>query len=175
MFEVEIFTRKKFKNSRGECALSDILGAGVRGISRVRYSPLYVIDGDISYGEVKTIAFELLSDRIIETYVCRSCVVEDDVKSHKRDVVFFDDEERKTPAFAYSTVKIWYKDNVSDPISESAIKAIRDLGILKEVKVKRVDKYYLYGKVSQTILNNIVTKLLANTLVQEYTVNGIHE
>jgi phosphoribosylformylglycinamidine synthase len=175
MFEVEIFTKKNFKNSRGELVLSDILGAGVRSVSRVRYSPLYVIDGNISYGEVKTIASELLSDRIIETYVCKNCAVEDNIESYERDMVFSDDEEKKTSASAYSTVKIWYKNNVSDPISESALKAIRDLGILREVKVKRVDKYYLYGEVSQKILGNIVTKLLANTLVQEYTVNGIHE
>jgi phosphoribosylformylglycinamidine synthase len=175
MFEVEIFTKEKFKNSRGELVLSDILGVGIKCVTKVRYSPLYVIDGDVSHNEVKSIACELLSDRIIETYVCRSCTAKDNVKSHKKDIVFFDGEKKTLPTFACSTIKIWYKSNVSDPISESTLKAIRDLGILKEVKVKRVDKYYLYGKISQTVLSNIVTKLLANTLVQEYTINGMHE
>jgi len=44
------------------------------------------------------------------------------------------------------------------------------LGIEKEIKVKTGRKYYLYGKVSKTVLNYIATKLLANTLVQEYVV-----
>jgi phosphoribosylformylglycinamidine synthase len=65
-------------------------------------------------------------------------------------------------------VDVWYKKGVTDTVSESVIKAVKDLGIEKEIKVKTGHRYRLYGKVSQTVLNNIAMKLLANTLVQEY-------
>ncbi|MDR3281833.1 MAG: phosphoribosylformylglycinamidine synthase subunit PurS [Endomicrobium sp.] len=174
MFKIEVFTKEKFKNSKGELVLSDILSIGVRTILKVRYSPLYVIDGNVNYSEVRTLASELLSDKITETYVCKKCIVEDTVKNSKRDVVFFDDGEIPPPVGVCSTIKIWYKKNVTDPVSESILKAIKDLGIVKEFKVKRVGKYYLYGKISRITLHNITAKLLVNTLIQEYMVNGIY-
>ncbi len=71
MFEIEICTKKGFKNSHGEHVLSDISGIGIEGITEVEYSSLYVIDGSITSEEAETIALELLSDKITETYICR--------------------------------------------------------------------------------------------------------
>ena len=154
MFCIEIRTKKGFKNSHGEHVLSDISGIGIKDIVKVEYSPLYIIDGDITSAEAETIASELLSDKIIETYIC---------SSEKQSF----EEDGKT-GYPFSAIEVWYKKGVTDTVSESVIKAVKDLGILKEIKVKAGHKYYLYGKVSQTVLNDIATKLLANTLVQEY-------
>ncbi|MCA6080026.1 MAG: hypothetical protein LE169_03950 [Endomicrobium sp.] len=154
MFYIEIYTKKGFKNSHGEHVLSDILGIGVKDITKVEYSPLYVIDGDITSAEAETIASELLSDKIIETYICRS------EKQSK--------EEDGKIGSPFSVIEVWYRKGVTDTVSESVVKAVKDLGILKEIKVKTGHKYYLYGKVSQIVLSDVATKLLANTLVQEY-------
>ncbi|MCA6070779.1 MAG: phosphoribosylformylglycinamidine synthase subunit PurS [Endomicrobium sp.] len=153
MFEIEIFTKKWFKNSHGERVLSDILGIGIKRVTKVEYSPLYVIDGDINSAELKTIALELLCDKIVENYVVkRHC--ECDLKP----VVDSD----------VSVIKVWYKKGVTDTVSESVVKAVKDLGIAKEVKVKTGHKYYMRGKATQAVLDKIATKLLANTLIQEY-------
>ncbi|MCA6085039.1 phosphoribosylformylglycinamidine synthase subunit PurS [Candidatus Endomicrobiellum agilis] len=154
MFYIEIYTKKGFKNSHGEHVLSDILGIGVKDITKVEYSPLYVIDGDITSAEAETIASELLSDKIIETYICRS---EKQSKGEGGKI-----------GSPFSVIEVWYRKGVTDTVSESVVKAVKDLGILKEIKVKTGHKYYLYGKVSQIVLSDVATKLLANTLVQEY-------
>ncbi|OEG71304.1 hypothetical protein ATZ36_15180 [Candidatus Endomicrobiellum trichonymphae] len=177
MFEIEICTKKGFKNSHGEHVLSDISGIGIEGITEVEYSPLYVIDGDITSAEAETIALELLSDKIIETYTCRyeKPCVEESLKTGfsagiavSKTAAFADPVI--SPRSAFFVIEVWYKKGVTDTVSESVIKAVKDLGIEKEIKVKTGHRHYLYGKVSKTVLNYIATKLLANTLVQEYVV-----
>ena len=150
MFEIDIFTKEGFKDSRGEHVLSDILGIGIKGVKKVDYSPFYIINGDINKSEAKTIASELLSDKITEGFK---------VGSGKQE------KKSKNPI-----IEVLYKKGVTDTVSESVAKAIKDLGITKDVKVKTGHKYYLHGNASQDVLNKIAVKLLANTLVQEYKI-----
>jgi phosphoribosylformylglycinamidine synthase len=150
MFEIEIFTMKKFKDSRGEHVLSDIKEFGIKEVTKVDYAPLYIIDGDINQAEAETIASELLSDKITESYSVSSKSQSGKAKS--------------------SVIEVLYKKGVTDTVAESVVKAIKDLGITKDVKVKTGHKYYLHGNASQTVLDKIVIKLLSNTLVQEYKV-----
>jgi phosphoribosylformylglycinamidine synthase len=177
MFEIEICTKKGFKNSHGEHVLSDISGIDIEGVTEVEYSPLYVIDGGITFAEAKTIALELLSDKVTETYTCHyeKQSVEEPLKTETSAVTVVSEtaacaDSVIRPRSAFFVIEVWYKKGVTDTVSESVIKAVKDLGIEKEIKVKTRHKYYLYGKVSPTVLNDIATKLLANTLVQEYVV-----
>jgi phosphoribosylformylglycinamidine synthase len=177
MFEIEICKKKGLKNSHGEHVLSDISGIGMGGVTKVEYSPLYVIDGGITSAEAETIALELLSDKITETYTCHyeKQSVEDPLKTGSSAVIVAPEtaacaDSATRPHFAFFVIEVWYKKGVTDTVSESVIKAIKDLGIEKKIKVKTGHKYYIYGKVSRAVLNDIATKLLANTLVQEYVV-----
>jgi phosphoribosylformylglycinamidine synthase len=151
MFEIEILTKKGFKDSRGEHILLDIWGIGIKGATKVDYVPLYIIDGDISRTEVMTIASQLLSDKITEKF---------GISSNSS-------QSRKSKNFV---IEVLYKRGVTDTVSESIKKAIKDLGIAKEVKVKAGHNYYIHGNVSRNALDKIAVKLLANTLVQEYKV-----
>jgi phosphoribosylformylglycinamidine synthase len=148
MFEIEIFTKKVFKDSHGEYILSEISGVEIKGITKVDYARIYIIDGDINKIEAKTIASELLSDKITEKFEISS-----NSKKSKNSVI-----------------EVLYKKGVTDTVSESVIKAIKDLGITKQVKVKTGHKYYLHGNISKTVLDKIAVKLLANTLIQEYKI-----
>ncbi|MDR1474641.1 MAG: phosphoribosylformylglycinamidine synthase subunit PurS [Endomicrobium sp.] len=150
MFEIEIFTKEGFKDSRGEHVLSKISEVEIKGITKVDYASVYIIDGDINKTEAKTIASELLSDKITEKFEISS---NSDSKKSKSSVI-----------------EVLYKKGVTDTVSESVIKAIKDLGITKEVRVKTGHKYYLHGNISKTVLDKIAVKLLANTLVQEYKI-----
>jgi len=157
MFKIEILTKRGFKNPRGGHVLSDISGIGVKDVTKVEYSPLYVIDGGISSGEAETIACELLSDKITEDY--RVYFMRNgDAECCSSDFVSSTD---------FSVIEVWYKKGVTDTVSESVVKAVKDLGIAKEIKVKTGHKYCLYGTIPQAVLNTIAVKLLANTLIQE--------
>jgi phosphoribosylformylglycinamidine synthase len=150
MFEIEIFTKKDFKDSRGEHVLSDIYGIGIKDITKIEYASLYIIDGNINHNEVKIIASELLSDKITENFKITSN--------------FMPRKNKK------SVIKVLYKKGVTDTVSESIVKAIKDLGISKDAKVKTGHKCYIHGNVSEEVLDKIAVKLLANILVQEYKI-----
>ncbi|MDR3195888.1 MAG: phosphoribosylformylglycinamidine synthase subunit PurS [Endomicrobium sp.] len=150
MFEIEIFTKNGFKDSRGEHVLSAIAGLGVKGATKVDYAPLYIIDGDISQTEAMTIASELLSDKITEKFEISS--------------------KPQSGKSKNSVIEVLYKKGVTDTVAESVVKAIKDLGVTKEVKVKTGRKYYIYGNCSRVVLDKIAGKLLANALVQEYKI-----
>ncbi|MDR0977707.1 MAG: phosphoribosylformylglycinamidine synthase subunit PurS [Endomicrobium sp.] len=151
MFEIEIFTKEGFKDSRGEHVLSDILGIGIEGVAKVNYASLYIIDGAVTQDEAQAIASELLSDKITESYT-------------------IDSKSPHCGTFNSFVIEVFYKKGVTDTVAESVVKAVKDLGIVEEVKVRTGHKYYIYGNVSHDVLDKIAVKLLANTLVQEYKI-----
>lgn len=151
MYEIEILSKSGFKNVRGEHIHSQVVQLGFKDVKKISYSPLYRIEGGINALEAKTIAAELLSDKITEMPKVRF------VKSGK--------EEKNADA---SVIEVWFKKGVTDIVAESVVKAVKDLGIMKEISVKTGHKYYLYGGISGAQLDKIAVKLLANTLIQEY-------
>lgn len=151
MYEIEILSKSGFKNVRGEHIHSQVVQLGFKNVKKISYSPLYRIEGGINALEAKTIAAELLSDKITEMPKVRF------VKSGK--------EEKNADA---SVIEVWFKKGVTDTVAESVVKAVKDLGIMKEISVKTGHKYYLYGGISGAQLDKIAVKLLANTLIQEY-------
>jgi phosphoribosylformylglycinamidine synthase len=163
MYEIEILTKKGFKNPRGEHAFSEILGLGVKGVKKVEYSQVYRIDGGISFAEADKIASELLSDKITETY--KTSVV----KPLDCGCGGVDFKSRNSYS-SLSLIEVWYKKGVTDTVAESVVKAVKDLGIKTDIKAAAGHKYYVYGKLSGNILHSIATKLLANTLIQEYKI-----
>jgi Phosphoribosylformylglycinamidine (FGAM) synthase, PurS component len=153
MYEIEILSKTGFKNVHGEHIHAEVMQLGFKGVKKVEYSPLYKIDGGINSSEAKTIAAELLSDKITETPKVRIVKQSETGNTSK-----------------YSVIEVWFKRGVTDTVAESVVKAVKDLGIDKEIIVKTGHKYYLYGDISNTVLDNIATKLLANTLIQEYKI-----
>ncbi|MDR1195816.1 MAG: phosphoribosylformylglycinamidine synthase subunit PurS [Endomicrobium sp.] len=150
MYEIEILSKAGFENVRGEHVHAEILQLGFKDVNKVEYSPLYKIEGQIDAAQAKTIALELLSDKITEKHRLTK-----------------DGVSKKEKA---SVIEVWFKKGVTDTVSESVIKAVKDLGINNDISVKTGHKYYLYGKISNTVLDKIAAKLLANTLIQEYKI-----
>jgi phosphoribosylformylglycinamidine synthase len=161
MFEIEIFMKRDFRDLHGEHILSEICELAIKGITKVKYSTLYLIDGDINFSQAKMLAVELLSDKITQSYAARHYT-----SLNSKDVNL--QESPTSPSI--SVIEVWYKLGVTDTVSESVIKAVKDLGFNKNIKVRTARKYYLYGATKQIVLNSIATKLLANTLVQEYKI-----
>ncbi|MDR1522754.1 MAG: phosphoribosylformylglycinamidine synthase subunit PurS [Endomicrobium sp.] len=162
MFCIEVFTKNEFKDSRGEHVLSDIISLDFNCVNKVEYCSLYLIDGKLFLKEVKLIASCLLSDKITESYSITKYDTENPSYLFNNNVVT-----------SKAVIDVLYKKGVTDTVSASVIKAVKDLGINKNIEVKTGHRYYLYGKLSKTILDGIACKLLSNTLIQEYKVNGL--
>ncbi len=68
-----------------------------------------------------------------------------------------------------SVVEVAYKPGVMDPVEESTLKAIRDLGINEIQGVRTAKKYFLEGRLSEKELNVVINKVLANKLIHRLT------
>lgn len=153
IYEIEIKTKKGFVDPQGAHTVSDIASIGIKDVSDVKYVAVYRLDGDITLKQANFIAEELLSDKITEDFTIKSYKSLDDKKTEK------------------NSIEVWFKHGVTDTVSESVVKAIKDLGIKKEIVVKTGKKYCLTGKnVDDNKLKKIATGLLANTLIQEYLI-----
>ncbi len=64
--------------------------------------------------------------------------------------------------------EVWYKKAVTDPVALTAAKAIRDLGINREITVNCGKKYYLKGDTGRDELDAVCRKVLADPLIQDY-------
>ncbi|MFA7074639.1 MAG: phosphoribosylformylglycinamidine synthase subunit PurS [Endomicrobiaceae bacterium] len=152
IFEIEIKTKKGFSDPHGIHTVSEIEGIGIKGVKSVDYIAVYRISGGITVKQAEEIAFELLSDKITEDFC---------IKQYKTL------EQKK---IENNSIEVWFKTGVTDTVSESVSKAIKDLGINEEVAVKTGKKYRLKGELNTSKLKKIATRLLANTLIQEYLI-----
>lgn len=153
IFEIEIKTKKGFVDPHNVSTLADISAIGIKDISGVDYIAIYRIIGNITNKQSYTIGKELLSDKITEEFVIKQYNSLEDKKLEK------------------NSIEVWYKHGVTDTVSESVIKAIKDLGIKEELIVKTGKKYRLKGNnINVNKLKKIATGLLANTLIQEYLI-----
>ena len=161
-YKIEILHKKEFTDLHGGRVLADILQAGIKGVKKAGYSPVYAIDG-ITKEEACLIGREILSDKITETFViaessnaAKSCGCKEQCSGGEKA----------------HAIEVWFKKGVTDTVSESVVKAIKDLGIDKEVKVKTGHIYYIYGVAGKQVLEKITTSVLANTLIQDYKIEA---
>jgi phosphoribosylformylglycinamidine synthase II len=144
LYRIEVSVREGFSDPRAEALKKDILDLAVSGVSRVRVSRVYLLEGDLSQEELERICGSLLADPIVEEY-------------HHTPV--------PAPAGA-RLVEVAYNPGVMDPVEESVRKGITDLGITAVTAVRTAQKYLLWGDIPDDTLQYISDKLLVNSVVQ---------
>ncbi len=153
IWRVEIKEKDTALDALGKSIEKDIHDLGFTSINKVRVSSIYTIDGEISESEIKRICEELLTDRVTQDYIC----------SHIHDLPSY-----PTPN-GFLFIELAYHPWVMDPVEESTLKGIRDLGIAvnKELSVRTAKKFYFFGNLTKKDLNFITDKLLSNKLIQQ--------
>jgi phosphoribosylformylglycinamidine synthase II len=147
-WHIEIKDKPGIFDSVGEGVKKDILDLGIRGTSSAHFSQIYTLEGDLSPGEVERICRELLADGVSQDF----CILspEDKPQASKSEYV----------------IEVAYNSGVMDPVEESALKGIQDLGISGVTSVRTAKKYILKGKLSPAQCKTISEKLLYNKLIQ---------
>ncbi|HLE86328.1 MAG TPA: phosphoribosylformylglycinamidine synthase subunit PurL, partial [Candidatus Brocadiaceae bacterium] len=116
---------------------------------------VYIIFGNISKNDMETIAQKLLVDTITQDYQ-----IFDSGLRRERSV-----ERFRTADFKSHIVEISRKPGVMDPIEQSVLKALSDIGINID-GVKTAQKYLIEGNISPETIRIIATRLLANTKIE---------
>ncbi len=149
IWRAEIKDKAGILDPAAEGIKKDVADLILRDIDEVRIVQVYVLSGQLSASEMELIASELLTDKVTqEYYFCPAH--EYSLASQQSDHV----------------VEIAYNAGVMDPVEESTLKGIRDLGIETVESVRTARQYHFKGKISPDELQTIVEKVLSNKLIQ---------
>lgn len=148
LWQIEIKDRPGIFDAVGEGIKKDILDLGIKTVREVSFIQVYILEGDLTLDIVKKICDELLVDRIAQVY----SVNEQSLQSGNSKNEF--------------VVEIAHNPGVMDPVEDSALKGIKDLGITQVSGFKTAKKYIIKGELTPAQLKTISEKLLFNKLIQ---------
>ena len=152
-YYIDILLKKTFRDRHGEHVRQDIADTGMATPPAVRSVPVYRLEGSLSEEDVEKVASRLLADPVTETYRVRT--------------------EASVPGKGEHVVEVWLKPGVTDTVADSVVKAVDDLGISVPIKVKTGHAYF-FATCDKGAVRRIAERLLANPIVQEYTISGAH-
>ncbi len=147
-YRIEVKDKPGIFDAVGSGIKKGILDLGITSVRAVDFVQVYIIEGDLSQDEVKRICQELLTDRISQDY----SINRQTGKPANRQTEF--------------TIEVAYNPGVMDPVEESALKGIRDLGTRGVISFKTAKQYILKGKLKSGQLKTVCEKLLYNKLIQ---------
>ncbi|MBN2454090.1 phosphoribosylformylglycinamidine synthase subunit PurL [Candidatus Woesearchaeota archaeon] len=142
MWAVEVFAKKESKDENLVRSIHEDLGIDVKNAYS---SNVYYFYDDCTEQQKKDVAEKVLTDPVIQ------------------DHAFI---PRKKEAWI---VEVAYKPNVTDPIEQSIIKAVNDIGVEMSSASAAV-RYFFPAEMDENEIRKICTEMLANEQVQEYRI-----
>ena len=152
IWRVEIKQKTGVFDAAGVDIQKDIVDLGINSVHNVEVIQIYNIEGSISETQAARICRELFVDGITQEYA--HCPLNDWRPSEARS------------SGDCRAVEIAYNPGVMDPVEESTLKGIRDLGITNVQAVRRAHRYLLYGNIPAQELEAVTNKVLSNKLIQ---------
>ncbi len=149
-WRIEIKFKKGVFDPIGESVQKFIVDLGITTVTHVDVVYVYTLNGQLTEDQVEIICKELLSDSITQQYSFRSS---------------------QSPAVQINQknqhiIEIAYNPGVMDPVEQSTIKGIKDLGFSQIKSVGTAKKYLIQGELSSRKIDLIVDKVLSNKLIQ---------
>jgi phosphoribosylformylglycinamidine (FGAM) synthase PurS component len=149
-YVIEVGYKDNILDALGESINKDIHDLGISKVSKIKSVQIYKIDADLIFVQIDDLCCKLLIDPITQEYVINKTI--DAASSEKHFVI-----------------EVWFKKGVTDAVADTVITGIRDLGFQPEhITVHTGAKYIVYGKLQMKEAESIATKLLANSIVQDY-------
>jgi phosphoribosylformylglycinamidine (FGAM) synthase PurS component len=145
-WRVEVVEKKGFFDAIGASVKKDISDLGLgKKVKEVKYVQVYLLDGDLDEIDLKRICRDLLVDPVTQDY--------------KYDGSVSDEK-------GYKAVEVAYNPGVMDPVEDSALKAILDLGVEGIRTIRTAKKYLIKGSLSHGEIRSIAEKILYNKVIQ---------
>jgi len=147
VYKIEIKDKPGIFDAAGSGIRRDILDLGIKTVEEVSFIQVYTLTGETRENEIKKICDELLVDKISQEYSING---QQEPGNGKTEFI----------------VEVAYNPGVMDPVEESVLKGIRDLGIEGINSVRTAKKYCIKGSLTEAQLKTISEKLLYNKLIQ---------
>jgi phosphoribosylformylglycinamidine synthase II len=143
----EVFNRSGFSDVHGRNVLEDIKELGINSVQAVQSAKVFLIEADFDKNTAERIAQELLTDPVCEEY--------------------YIGRSRAPAGLAKATlIEIHLKSGVTDPVAESVMAAVTDMGV-KADNVRTARKYVLLGEITQSQTDTIAKKILSNDCIED--------
>ena len=149
IWRIEIKHKRGVFDAQAQGIQKSVADLGRVAVSRVEIIQVYNVEGKLTAEDIQTICRELLVNAVTQDYYFAL----EKPRPHK-------------PAKNTHTVEIAYNPGVMDPVEESTMKGIRDLGIDTVESVRTAKKYVLRGTLTKKERDIITGKVLANKLIQ---------
>ena len=144
----EISSKQGFPDVHGKDVLEDIRQLNIDSVKDVISEKVFLIEGDFDQAFAERVAKELLSDTVCQDwYIGKSGV-----------------PAGPMPA---TLIEVHLKSGVTDPVAESVMAALSDMGATDKVSVRTARKYVLLGNVSDQERETIARRTLANDCIED--------
>jgi len=151
-WRVEVFNRSGFSDVHGKSILEDINELGISSVQVVQSAKVFLIEADFDKNFAERVAHELLTDPVCEEYyIGRSSAPAGLAKA--------------------TLIEVHLKSGVTDPVAESVMTAIADMGV-KADHVRTARKYVLLGEITQTQTDIIAKKILSNDCIEDCVIGN---
>ena len=146
----EVFNQPGLPDVQGNHVLADIRELGISSVEAVQSARVFLIEGDFDQAFAERVARELLTDPVCEQrFIGRS---------------------GPPPGLAKATlIEIHLKSGVTDPVAESVMAAIKDMGETP-AGVRTARKYVLLGELKPSQIDTIARKILANDVIEDVVI-----
>ena len=151
-WRVEVYNRSGFSDVHGKSVLEDIQELGIDSVQAVQSAKVFLIEADFDRDFAERLARELLADPVCEEY--------------------FIGRSGPPAGLAKATlIEVHLKSGVTDPVAESVMAAIADMGV-KAHNVRTARKYVLLGEITQRQTDTIAKKILANDCIEDCVIGN---
>ncbi len=149
MHRVEVRLKTNLPDARGLGLVRDIHDLRITTVSKVSVVDIYWLDADLPSDKLELICHSLLADPVTQDYSVyppTNIKGEVDKQSH--------------------TIEVAYNAGVTDPVGDTIMKAVRDLGVDDVSGVKTAKRYLIQGQLDARQLDTICSRLLVNPIIQ---------
>jgi phosphoribosylformylglycinamidine synthase len=147
MHRVEVRFKEQLPDSAGQGLAKGISDLGINNISDVRVIDVYWLDAELKKEELELICQRLLADPVTQDYS-----YDINIKRIEKDGLY--------------AIEVAYNAGVADPVEETAMKAVEDLGIDKVKAIKTAKRYLIKGNLDKSGMDIICNRLLVNPIIQ---------
>jgi phosphoribosylformylglycinamidine synthase len=147
MHRIEVRFKEHLPDSAGQGLVKDIYDLGIKSASDVRVLDVYWLDAELKKEELERICERLLADPITQDYS-------------------YDENISRIEENGLHAIEVAYNAGVADPVEETAMKAVKDLGIESVKAIKTAKRYLIKGNLEKRELDIICNHLLVNPIIQ---------
>lgn len=148
---IETALKDKYPDIVGQNILKEAKEYGLKGVEDIKVVSQYFLDGTPGEDDLNRFALDFLTDDVLE---------------------FFSVDSSALPEENSVVISVGYNPGVMDPVGQSAMEGISDLGINRIEDIKTGKKYIFYGNPGETDVREFASGFLYNKVVQHIRAEG---